>query len=116
MENIHLKQADLQVDRGITVRMFYGCPVIPELRTQLERSQSWKLAQIERQKGKNIPVIIRHQEKDYFGTYLSGTEATIAGIEAEEKRIHHKINEFCPEFDIESLNFTIFSIVLIKWP
>lgn len=109
-----LKQADLQTESGIAVRMFYGCPLVPDLRTQLERSQAWKLAQIDGRKAKGAPVIVRHQDKDYFGSYLSDAEATIAVIEADEKRIHKKINEFCPELDIDSLTFTLFPIVLIK--
>lgn len=109
-----MKQADLQTESGIAVRIFYGCPLLPDLRAQLDRSQAWKLAQIDGGKTNSVPAIVRHHDKDYFGSYLSDAEATIAVIEAEEKRIHNKINEFCPELDIDALTFTLFPIVLIK--
>ncbi len=109
-----MEYTDLQTDNGITVKMFYGCPLSIELKTQLGRSHLWKLAQIDSHKNKDIPIVIRHQDKEYFGNYLQGEPVTVASVEKEEKQLHNKIREFCPDFASDTLTFTLFSIVLIK--
>lgn len=101
-----------EIDNRITIKMFYGCPLLPDLRLQLEKSQQWKLAKIGSERA---PLeVIRHQEKDYCGSFLHSDEMTISNLEAEAKRIHNKIKEFCSNYDTETLNFTIFPIVFIQ--
>jgi len=101
---------DLFLDNRMTVKMFTGCMLNPEIRMHLSQSQQWKQANI----GSEQKLIeIHHQTKDYLGQYAAETELTLAHLKVIQNEIKDLLQMYCPRLDTSKVRFFIFPQVFI---
>lgn len=99
-----------QIEERITIKLFIGCLLTPEIKLFLEQSKLWQQQRI----GKNAPLTTIHfKNKEYIGTFISQKQPSLAELQKQETTIKTLLAEYCPEFNTDTINTKIFSQVFL---
>ena len=98
----------------ITVKIFTGFKLTVELRLQLNKSRAWKQDSIVQDQPEKSFTKVHYQGKDYIGRYNNYTMLTLKHIQKQERMMRQSFQEYCPEFNVESLIISIFPQVFVS--
>lgn len=97
-----------------TVKIFIGLLLSPDLKWRLQKTSSWKEAQIDWQSQTTGFKNISFQGDEYLGFYLENELITIPELKEYELKIKNKIKQLYPEFDTNSCNISLFSQLFVS--
>jgi hypothetical protein len=95
----------MNLSKGVTVKLFAGFIVTPELRMHLNESSAWKDAQLVHS---DALMQTHHQGKDYIGLFLSDNQITLLSLKNIESKLRVSLEKYCPVYDLEKANIQIF--------
>lgn len=98
----------------ITVKIFTGFKLTVELKLQLNKSHAWKQDSIVQDQTKKNFTKVHHQGKEYIGCYNNHIMLSIRDIQKQEQIMRQSFQEYCPEFNVESLMISIFPQVFVS--
>ncbi|MEI8125974.1 MAG: hypothetical protein WCG42_09475 [Parachlamydiaceae bacterium] len=94
----------------VSIKIFLGCLITSEINMHLTYSINWKLAKIE---PSNEMQLVNYQGKEYIGCFLETSSCTMAICKKMESMVKQRLHDYCPEFETENLNVTVFPQVFI---
>jgi len=100
----------IDVHKGVTVRLFIGTIVTPDLKSSLDKSSKWSQAVIANE---TSLTEIRYRNKPYIGTYLDSEKVKILEICNTESEIRNLLQQFCPNQNCELLKMVIFPQIFL---
>lgn len=98
----------------IAVKIFVGFELTVKLRMQLNQSHAWKQNSITQNQAERNLIKVHHKEKDYVGHYNNYAILTLKDIQKQARVIRQSFQEYCPEFNAESLIMSIFPQVFVS--
>jgi len=101
------------VSNKLSVQLFAGYYLSPEIRRNLHENKEWEEAKIKWQSEKNGLQIIPYQSKEYLGSYLEKETLTLGEIRKTEENIRKLLLECCPRLQENTLDLVIFPQVFI---
>jgi hypothetical protein len=99
---------------NLTVKLFVGCLINPEIRRLLKQSSEWKEASIEWQSDPKGIREIRYQDHDYVGKYIEKESAPLPEIKEIEREIKNIIEAYCPDLPQKKLKIVVFPHLFIS--
>lgn len=88
---------DTTIESKVSVKLFIGCCVTPELKNHLSQSNEWKQASIMRATDQDVLTETHFQNKLYIGLYADDLFLTMHEIHAVHKKIIEQIHLYCPK-------------------
>lgn len=105
---------DTILDSRVTVRLFVGCSVSPEMRVNLQHSMGWKQAAILRSTEKDVLIETHYQNKSYIGLYADDRFLTLHEVRRLQHIVREQINEYCPKLvGIDKLPIYVFPQIFV---
>lgn len=98
---------------GISVKLFVGCMITPDLRLQLNQNTDWQRMIAFPDSNTDKVQELHYQDKDYFGKFLKEAQPTLAEIRSAEKVIRSAIENYCPSTDASSIKLQLFSQIFL---
>lgn len=81
----------------VTVKLFIGAKVTPELRVHLAQSHLWKEATIVSAAEKGILVQTHFHNNTYIGLYVEEEYLTLPAIHDLQLAIRQQLSNYCPK-------------------
>lgn len=100
-------------ESGITVKLFMGISLPPDLKMQLEKNIQWKKYCIEEGNDTNRIRIIPHSQKDYLGCYFDGDRIHWSALALKSVQIRAALELFFPRVRVDKLTIVIFNQTLM---
>ena len=92
---------------NITIKLFIGYTLTPDIYIQLNKSKEWKQAQID--PDASLISTIRYQEKQYIGGLTEEQSLPFSTVKEIGEQVQHALEKFCPELLIGKLKLYTFS-------
>jgi len=106
---------DTALDSRVTVRLFIGCAVNPELRINLTHSLPWKQASIMRATDQDLLLETHFQNKSYIGLYVDDQQFTLQQIRKDQQKIREQLLIYCPKLTgIDKLPIYVFPQIFVS--
>lgn len=103
------------LDNRVSVRIFVGVNVNPELRSHLNHSLPWKQALILRSTDSDVLIETHYENKTYVGVYLDGNQVTLFNLKALQQKIRHHLREYCPKLiGIDRIPIYVFPQIFVS--
>ncbi len=83
------------LDSRVTVRLFVGCAVTPEVRVHLQNSMAWKQASILRSTEEDVLLETHFQNKTYIGLYADERFLTLHQVRQKQQKIRNQLYDYC---------------------
>jgi len=96
------------LDKRVTVKLFAGFVIHPDMRREMFVSDKWHMAETAWKSQENGLQIARHEGKEYVGKYLDSVSLTIEEIKDKELKIGRQLIHHCPGVNQFPLKFFIF--------
>jgi len=91
----------------MSIKLFVGYLLTPDIHIQLNKSKEWKQAQID--PGASPISTIRYQEKQYIGVLTDEQSLPFATVKEIGKEVQQALETFCPTLLIDKLKLYTFS-------
>lgn len=103
------------LDSRVTVRIFIGCLVTPELKMHLAHSLLWKEASFMKSYSQEALVETHFQNKSYVGIYASDSQITLIHVMNFQQKIRALLFDYCPKLaGIEKLSLFVFPQIFVS--
>ncbi len=96
------------LDKRVTVKLFAGFVIHPDIRREMFVSDKWHMAEIAWKSQENGLQIVRYEGKEYVGKYLDSLSLTIEEIKDRELKIRKQLIHHCPGVNQFPLKFFVF--------
>ena|ERR1700761_2617710 len=105
---------DTKTESKVSVKLFAGYFLNPEIRMHLQRSSAWKQASIAPTKEKAHELLeIYFNGKNYIGSYLAEEKVTLVELKKVENDVLTALKKYCPDCDTENMKISIFPQVFV---
>lgn len=102
------------LDSRVTVRLFIGCAVSPELKVHLQHSMAWKQASILRSTEQDVLLETHFQNKSYLGLYADERFLTLHQVRQKQQKIRTQLYEYCPKLvGIDKIPIYVFPQIFV---
>lgn len=101
------------VNQSVKAKLFAGFLLTSEIRMHLNKSVSWKNAQLSSDENSGELVEMRYGDSYSIGRFLAEEKLTLASLKDYQKEISQKLMEYCPRLDIGHLKFYVYSQIFI---
>lgn len=98
---------------NLSVKLFVGCLISPEIRHLLRDSSAWKEKSIAWQSESNGLKEIRYENHEYFGKYIESKEVPLPKIKEIEQEIRAILDMHCPEVPTNKIKIVVFSHLFV---
>lgn len=103
------------LDSRVTVKIFIGFNVNPEIRANLMHSLGWKEAGILRATDQNQLIETSFHNKSYIGLYGDEKQLTLSYIHEIQELLRAQLREYCPKLvGIEKLAIYVFPQIFVS--
>lgn len=103
------------IDSRVTVKIFIGFLVNPELKANLIHSLGWKEAAILRATDQNQLLETNFHNKSYIGIYGDDRSMTLAYLHEIQSLLRAQLHEYCPKLPgIEKLPIFVFPQIFVS--
>ena len=103
---------NLNLANSVTVKVFLGIALTPDVRMQLNQSHAWKTDQTTVKEGRLLEI--RYEEKDYLGTWITEEHPSVVQLRSKEASVLEQLRSYCPELPVEKLKVTIFPQIFLS--
>jgi hypothetical protein len=97
----------------VTLKLFFGCLLTPDIEMRLKQSLNWKKSRINSDGDIQALTETYFQEKKYLGFFLDQPSASLSDFRLAEKEIRDSLAYYCSDLPIENLKLFIFSQIFI---
>jgi len=102
------------LDKRVTVKLFAGFAIHPDMRREMFTSDKWHMAQIAWKSQENGLEIVPNEGKEYVGKYLESQFLTTKELIDVESKIRKQLIYHCPAVNQYPLNFFIFPQIFVS--
>ncbi|MFA6916574.1 MAG: hypothetical protein WC222_09270 [Parachlamydiales bacterium] len=103
------------LDSRVTVKIFIGFLVNPELKANLAHSLGWKEAAILRATDQNQLLETSYHNKSYIGFYGDDKLLTLAYIHDIQNLLRTQLHEYCPKLiGVEKMPIFVFPQIFVS--
>lgn len=97
------------VDSRVTVKLFIGISITPDLKLQLSQSSAWKEAKIVNSTDPFYLIETNFHNKTYIGLFSSEQQLSLTQLKGIQQHIREQLHHYCPKFPgIDKLPLFIF--------
>ena len=107
-------ETDTNIQERVTVKLFTGYVISPELKMHLKESREWDQALTLASRKEDDLIHVPYQNKEYIGIFSEDNQLNISEMYDLEKTIQQTIQRYCPEFPIEKLKLSLFPQIFIS--
>jgi len=90
-----------------------GFQLTIDLKMKLNQTQEWKQFIVAPELGKNSLIIIPYDKHEYIGRYSDAKLMTLTDIRLVANAVEAALQNFAPEYDLDTLKFSVFPQVFI---
>lgn len=101
-------------EHKVTVKLFVGVMISPELRMHLSKSALWKEISIARGPSSDDLIETPSNNETYLGTYVNNEAIPLHELREMASAVKQKIAAYCASLNIETLNLSVFPQIFVS--
>lgn len=95
---------------GISLKLFVGTHLTPDLKELLDKSPEWKQEKIVKETALTETT---HEKKPYIGRYISEDHCRISTLRHAENEVRDLLQQYCPKKNCNTLKVVIFPQIFL---
>ena len=100
--------------KPVTVKIFLGCQLTPELGLQLQQSKEWRQDHVVPKADGEGLIKTLHQSKRYVGMFLANEMPSLPELKEYELKVQKILNTYCPFLRVDHIPITLFPQIFIS--